>query len=436
MNINIADFKLSFDKVANSSLLSLKLRVSHNKTRKRFAFPLKEPILISKENLDKLIKYHQTQNQRTAEDIRVIYAKIQPSLEKAQSIIDTLNPFSFEKFKAQFYGEIVDTGDNSLVSIAGFTASEHLKAGKVTTSNLYISAAKSIQEFADQLLPGQCAKFSLSKIDRTVRLGHITEEFLQDYEDWMIKKKGKTPSTVGIYLRNVRAIFNDEIAKKNINPDLYPFGKRKYVIPSAANTKKAIPKESIIKLLGYEPLPNMEMEQRSKDFYTFSYLSNGMNMADILNLKWENVDFESRKITFVREKTKDTTKNQQVTITVQMFDETIRIIKRWGSKTKNASDYLFPYYTRTMSPVDKRRVKAQFIKSTNYNMRKIAKILGITEDPLTMSARHSFATIMMQNNSPIALISKLLGHTDMKTTQNYLDSFEDGKVKEFLGNLL
>lgn len=436
MNINIADFKLSFDKVANSSLLSLKIRVSHNKTRKRFAFPFKEPILVSKENLDKLIKYHQTQNQRTAEDIRVLYSKIQPSLEKAQNIIDNLSPFSFEKFKNQFYGEIVDTGDNSLVSIAKFTAEEHLKAGKVTTSNLYISAARSIQEFADQLLPGQCAKFALSKIERVVRLDHVTEDFLQQYEDWMIKKKGKTPSTVGIYLRNIRAIFNDEIAKKNINSDLYPFGKRKYVIPSAANTKKAIPKESIIKLLSYEASPLLPMEQRSKDFYTFSYLSNGMNMADILNLKWQNVDLEARKINFVREKTKDTTKNQQITITVQMFDETIKIIERWGSKTKMPTDFLFPFYTEKMSPVDKRRVKAQFIKTTNYNMRKIAKSLGITDDPLTMSARHSFATIMMQNNSPIALISKLLGHTDMKTTQNYLDSFEDGQTKDFLGNLL
>ena len=436
MNTNIADYKLSYDRVGESNLLSLKIRVSHNKVRKRFALPLKDPIHVSKENFDKLIKYHQTQNQRASEEIRVLYAKLLPALEKAQEAIDSLNTFSFDKFKVSFYNEKEATNDNSLNSIAAITAAEHFEKGKITTAQLYNLSAKSIQEFVNQLPLSVCTKFEIDKLNRIVRLEHITETFLNAYEKWMIDEKKNSNSTVGIYLRNVRAIFNEEISKKNIDIELYPFGKKKYVIPSSNNVKKAIPKENIIKLLNYEPDIMNEYEQRSKDFYTFSYLSNGMNMADILNLKWENIDIENRKISFVRQKTQDTTKNQQITITVQMFDETIKIVERWGNKSQLPTNFIFPFYTEKMTAFDRKRTKNQFIKTTNYHMRKIAKSLGVEDDPVTMSARHSFATIMMQSNSPIMMISKLLGHTDVKTTQNYLGSFEDEATKGFLGNLL
>jgi integrase len=436
MNTNIADFKLSYDKVDNSNLLSLKIRVSHNKLRKRFAFPFKEPIHVSKENLDKLIKYHQTQNQRTSENIRILYDTISPTLQRVQEVIDNLNPFSFEKFKIRFYDETEISKDNSLLTIASITAAEHFENGKITTAQLYNLSAKSIQEFASQLLHKDCNRFEIDKLNRVIRLEHISESFLEAYERWMIFEKKNSNSTVGIYLRNIRAIFNEEISKKNIDADLYPFGKKRYVIPSSNNVKKAIPKENIIKLLNYEHEIASGYQQRSKDFYTFSYLSNGMNIADILKLKWSDIDFENRKISFIRQKTKDTTKNQQLTITVQMFDETIKIIERWGGKSRLSNEFVFPFYNLQMSAFDRKRTKNQFIKSTNYHMRKIAKSLGVEDDPVTMSARHSFATIMMQSNSPIAMISKLLGHTDIKTTQNYLGSFEDEQTKGFLSNLL
>ncbi len=436
MNTNIADYKISYDKVTDSNLLSLKIRVSHNTVRKRFALPLKEPIHLSKENLDKLIKYHQTQNQRAAEDIRKIYAKISPTLERVQEIIESLNPFTFEKFKAKFYDNKEVLSDTSLIGIAAITAAEHYEKGKITTAQLYNLSAKSIQEFASQLPISVCNKFEIDKLNRVIRLEHITEPFLQAYEKWMISEKKNSNSTVGIYLRNIRSIFNEEIAKKNIDLALYPFGKKKYVIPSSNNVKKAIPKENIIKLLNYEPDITNEIEQRSKDFYTFSYLSNGMNIADILALKWENIDLENRKISFVRQKTQDTTKNQQITITVQMFDETVKIVDRWGSKLQLPNDFIFPFYNKKMTAFDRKRTKNQFIKTTNYHMRKIAKSLGVEDDPVTMSARHSFATIMMQSNSPIMMISKWLGHTEVKTTQNYLGSFEDEHTKGFLDNLL
>jgi len=41
------------------------------------------------------------------------------------------------------------------------------------------------------------------------------------------------------------------------------------------------------------------------------------------------------------------------------------------------------------------------------------------------TARHSFATILKKKGQSVKLISELLGHSDVKTTQIYLGSFDD-----------
>jgi len=50
-------------------------------------------------------------------------------------------------------------------------------------------------------------------------------------------------------------------------------------------------------------------------------------------------------------------------------------------------------------------------------------------------ARHPFSRILKRGGVPIAYISESPGHSDLRTTENYLGSFEDNQKKEF-GKLL
>ena len=43
---------------------------------------------------------------------------------------------------------------------------------------------------------------------------------------------------------------------------------------------------------------------------------------------------------------------------------------------------------------------------------------------ITYTARHSFATVLKRSGANIAYISESLGHSDLRTTENYLASFE------------
>lgn len=51
-------------------------------------------------------------------------------------------------------------------------------------------------------------------------------------------------------------------------------------------------------------------------------------------------------------------------------------------------------------------------------------------------ASHCFATNQKNNNAPLAYISEALGHSNLKTTQNYFGRFEDESLKAFHSGLM
>ena len=59
----------------------------------------------------------------------------------------------------------------------------------------------------------------------------------------------------------------------------------------------------------------------------------------------------------------------------------------------------------------------------NKKLKEIGKAVGI-EGLTTYTARLSYATVLKRSGANIAFISESLGHSDLKTTENYLASFE------------
>lgn len=72
----------------------------------------------------------------------------------------------------------------------------------------------------------------------------------------------------------------------------------------------------------------------------------------------------------------------------------------------------------------------------NGELKVLASELEIEADMTTYVARHSFASILKNYGVNVSLISEMLGHTDLKTTQIYLDSFENDQIDEAMSNLL
>lgn len=267
----------------------------------------------------------------------------------------------------------------------------------------------------------QTALNSFLKFKPDFDFDDITKEFLQKFERWMLEK-GKSITTVGIYVRTLRAIINLAKSRGTIKMDDYPFGRRKYVIPSSRNIKKALNIEQIKQIFNYPSEPGSTCD-KSKNFWIFSYLCNGINIMNIAYLRWSDVDLG--KISFERAKTKRTKRDNASKIVVLRNKHIDEILTKFGSPHSPGKNCLiFDIISDTDTSEKTRKKVQQFTKVTNDWMKRIGEELEFEIKLTTYVARHSFATILVRSGAPIALASQTLGHSNILTTQKYFAGFD------------
>ena len=293
---------------------------------------------------------------------------------------------------------------------------------RISTASSYELSMKSLKAFL---------KFKTHKEPKCLFFHDITVKFLNQYEIYMTEKMGKSLTTVGIYLRGLRVIFNRAIELKSIDASVYPFGSKRYQIPASSNTKKALDSNQL-QILFQAKAETIEQE-KARDFWFFSFACNGMNMKDILHLKWKNLNIE--QIEFVREKTKRTRKGNIKPIQVPLTGFAKNIIEKYGTDDQNPNGFIFPILNESMTPEKLHLAKLNFIRFVNQHIKKLAKANNLNQNISTYWARHSFATSAVRKNASLEFVSEALGHSDMKTTQNYFAGFEDKTKKEILEDI-
>ncbi|MBK7763999.1 MAG: site-specific integrase [Bacteroidetes bacterium] len=390
----------------------VKLQVIFQRKMKQYPFGID----LTNEEFDYVLnpaKYKGRFDAKTKRDLVDVQVAIHAKFAKANEIITKMIDFSFSIFERK------------------------LNQKKLANTDVYQYYENIIQRFRDKDRLGtadtyQCSLSSLKLFRPELSFREITVDFLEAYEAWFLGR-GRSISTVGIYLRPLRAVMNEAISDGIISREShYPFGKRLYQIPASKNIKKALTMEEIGKFFQFEALPGT-WQEKSRDFFIFSYLCNGINMKDICLLK--NIDIQGEYIRYTRAKTQHTHRSSNTKISIYVSPESQAIINRWRNADRRPEAYLFPILTQGMNAAEQMLRFKQFTQNVNKNIKKIATTLGIDKHVTTYFARHSFATVLRRSGASTEMISESLGHTSTKTTASYLDSFEDDKRKEIMAAL-
>lgn len=93
--------------------------------------------------------------------------------------------------------------------------------------------------------------------------------------------------------------------------------------------------------------------------------------------------------------------------------------------------YLFPILEEGVGPLELHFKVRTFVKFINDRIRRIAADLGIDKKVKTIVSHHAYSTHLKGAGASTEFIQEALGHTDKKTNENYLDSFENHVKKEF-----
>jgi integrase/recombinase XerD len=336
---------------------------------------------------------------------------------RANEVVDEIKVFTFEKFEKEMFTtrrSLTNMIDHYKTYIAELDKNE-----QTGTSSSYSCSINSIQEYINN---------SRKNPISVITFDMITPEFLNKYENWMITQS-KSRTTVGIYLRATRKIFNQAIEDRIIDKEIYPF--KKYKIPTGKNIKKALEAPDLKKLFDADTKGNIYQE-KAKAFWFFSYQCNGMNIRDISELKFK--DLHGTYFSFLRHKTIRTTKEDPKPIIVPMTDYVLWVLEKYGNKNGKSYEYVFPIFEPGMDAKQRHIVNQNFVRFINQHMKKLANNNGM-EYKGTMEARHSFTTQVTRKQG-MEFAQEALGHTTLATTQNYWAGFQSEAKKEMADMLM
>jgi len=254
----------------------------------------------------------------------------------------------------------------------------------------------------------------------------VSVDWLKRFEKHLLIDKNHT--TVGMHMREIRTIMNNARKAGVIKETQYPFGKDKYEIQATTGSKKALTINQIGLIVRFSD--GNETTEKYRDLWFFIYLCNGINVADLVKLKYKNI--KDREICFIRQKTERTTKTRKE-ICATVTEDMQNIINKWGNKP-HPDNYIFPYISSNDDAQKRKNITRDLTKRINTRMKLIGKHLEIG-DITTYTARHSFATVLKRSGANIAFISESLGHNDLKTTESYLASFEKEERQKNAGLL-
>ncbi len=215
----------------------------------------------------------------------------------------------------------------------------------------------------------------------------------------MIKDKGYSVPSICRFISAVRGFCKYLIMEKIIRDD------------PADNLQTPKKWERLPKTLSIEDVMSL-LDTRNDDstFLRDSAMlellySSGLRVSELISLKFGNINFEAG---FLRVTGKGS-KERVVPINLRALDKIKKYIKelRPAILKYRESDYLF--ITRRGGAMTRQRFW--------QTIKKCGKQIGIELSPHTL--RHCFATHLLEGGADLRSVQKMLGHSDISTTQIY-----------------
>ncbi|GAB2960620.1 site-specific integrase [Hymenobacter coalescens] len=238
----------------------------------------------------------------------------------------------------------------------------------------------------------------------------VTVSFLKQYETYLRDELGNSVNTIHSNLKIFRKLFNNAMSEDLVSPERDPF--RKFKLKLEKTTKSYLTEEELV-LLETVPLKEGTKLSHHRNLFVFATYAGGLRISDLLQLKWEH--FSGTHIRLTMHKTGDV-------VSVWMPNRALEILAFYREAGNKSSAYIFPFFRADVDYSDPKRLYRSISSETahaNKNLKIIATRAGLEKSISFHSSRHTFATRALTKGIPIELVSKLMGHASINTTQIY-----------------
>ena len=245
--------------------------------------------------------------------------------------------------------------------------------------------------------------------NKDLAFDEVTVTFLKNYDTYLSDKLGNSINTIHSNIKIFRKLINDAISEDLFPPEKNPF--LKYKLKTEKTVKEFLTEEEIKRIENLEIEKNL-MRNHHRNIYVFATYAGGLRISDILQLKWS--DYDGERILITTQKTNNT-------VSIKLPIKAKEIIEEYREDDSNKEYYIFPFLRNDIEYSNAALFKAisSHTAYTNTDLKKIAKMADIDKKIHFHTSRHTFATRALKKGMRIEYVSKLLGHSSIKTTQVY-----------------
>ncbi len=237
-------------------------------------------------------------------------------------------------------------------------------------------------------------------------------QFVKEYDHYLRYELKNRTNTIHSNLKIFRKLFNDAVREEIIEPNDNPFLRFKL---TTEKTIKEYLTEEEIKKIDELPLTEGTVMFHHRNIYVFACYAGGIRISDILQLRWQS--FDGVHINLTMQKTKET-------VAIKLPKRALEIIEQYaGYQTERKNtDFIFPFLHNDVNYKDPNVLFRAVSSNTAYankNLKLIATKAKVEKHLSFHTSRHTFATRALRKGMRIEYVSKLMGHTTIKTTQVY-----------------
>jgi integrase len=239
---------------------------------------------------------------------------------------------------------------------------------------------------------------------------NITVNWLKNYEVYLRTELGNSTNTIHSNLKVIRRLINEAISEDIIPFEKNPFLKYKL---KWEQTQKEFLTEEELQLIENLSLKPGSMKDHHRNIFIFAAYTGGLRISDILQLKWS--DFNGCNLLVNTQKTNSV-------ISIKLPVKSLEILKKYRTDESQPEDYIFPFFKKDIDLTDKKTLFNAISSQTSYansDLKDIASDAGINKNIHFHVSRHTWATRALKKGMRIEYVSKLMGHSSIKTTQVY-----------------
>ncbi len=272
---------------------------------------------------------------------------------------------------------------------------DFLKNDKKVSDNTLQSYKRDLEQFKEYLT------------ENGIKYNKVEEKDIKEYLEYL-KENDRKPSTISRMIASIRSFYQYEIKTKKMqnNPtENIQSPKVEKKAPSILTAKE-------VELLLEQPKDVDLKGTRDKAMLEFAYAT-GMRVTEIISLDIDDVNLEAENVIC---------RNKDRQRVIPLGKMSLAALKEYINDVR---DIL----------VKSDKEKALFVnlngkRLTRQGFWKIIKFYQeqakIDKDITPHTLRHSFATHLLQNGADLKSIQAMLGHSDISSTQVYMQFQTDG----------